>query len=409
MHGRRRAPGSALAATLAALAAAWLAAPALGAEERPTWDALKRRVEELYKQQRYAEAAAAAELALEAAEATFDPNDSHLGAALNDLATMYRVAAEEAKMRYEQKGLALYQRALSITERSLGLEHASVATISHNLARLHQSAGRHDESERLFRRALRIREAGHGGRDPRVAETLTSLADLLFSQGRVREARPLYVRAAEIYQAGYGADHPMVVMAQQQLAALMRTEPGATTGPSAEQDGRAAEPSAAGSPGAPESRARTQAVEAEQRDAEAESQYRWKLNAMQEALGPDHHSLAPALTALAKLYRGQNRLDEAETLLERALAITEKHAGAESEETAAALLNLAELYHAQQRYVDAEPLYDRYLTYAEKSGGSANHPDFPKALELHLNCVTAMGNKQKIRAAKARAKRAAAQ
>ena len=368
-----------------------------------SWEELKQRVESLYQHQRYSEAAAAAELALEVAESTFGPNDSRVAEALNNLANLYRASAEEAKAKYAQKAPLLYQRALAVTEASLGPNHPSVATIGNNLAKLYQTMGRNPEAERLYQRALRIREAEYGRRHPRVAEILTNLAELYAAQGRAEEARPLYVRAAEIYEAAFGADHPAVITAQQRLRSLTQTSASASSGAGTPTDQRVAPATAAMDQ--PAEWPDTLGATTSGAELEVAAQTRWKLTAMEEALGPDHPSLVPVLTSLASLYRGQGRFDEAEALFKRALAIDEKRDGADSEAAAADAVHLAELYHAQHRCTEAAPYYDRFLTFIEKTAGP-KHPDYPNALAQYLQCVKASGNKQALKAAKARAKRA---
>ncbi|MBI3319688.1 MAG: tetratricopeptide repeat protein [Candidatus Omnitrophica bacterium] len=369
--------------------------------EGPTFEELKERVESLYKKQRFLEAADAAEQTLAAAERQFGKDDARVATALTDLAMFYRMAAEDAKATYEQKAPALYERALAISEGSLGPDHPSVGSIAYSLGRLYQSADRKPEAEQLYRRALRIYEKQFGGHDPRLAEILTSLAELFVSQGRYDEARPAYTQAASIYQASYGADRAAVLMAEAKLKAFMEAPANPQTKAGSQPpavDGHAD----SGSGASPTSGANSAATA---RDSEAEAPYRWKLTAMEAALGPDHPNLTPVLTTLAKLCRDKDRYDEAETLFLRALAIDTKRRGAESDQAAADLANLAELFKAQRRCKEAVPFYERFLAIMEK-GVQVERPDYLPAMRQYLECVEAGGDTRKIKAARARAKRA---
>ena len=79
----------------------------------------------------------------------------------------------------------------------------------------------------------------------------------------------------------------------------------------------------------------------------------------EEALGPDHPSVATSLNNLAELYDTQGDYAKAEPLYKRSLAITEEALGPDHPDVATSLENLAGLYRATNRSSDAEPLERR--------------------------------------------------
>jgi CHAT domain-containing protein/tetratricopeptide (TPR) repeat protein len=97
------------------------------------------------------------------------------------------------------------------------------------------------------------------------------------------------------------------------------------------------------------------------------------LEVAEQAVDPNHASVATSLNNLAALYRAQGQYAQAEPLCKRALAISEKTLGPNHPNVERDLNNLAELYRAQGQYAQAEPLYKRALAISEKALG----PDHP--------------------------------
>lgn len=97
------------------------------------------------------------------------------------------------------------------------------------------------------------------------------------------------------------------------------------------------------------------------------------LTMVESVYGPDHPSVALALTKLARFYQEHGLYTQAEPLLKRALAIREKTQGPDHIGVGDSLNNLAELYRTQRQFAQAEPLYKRSLAIAEKALG----PDHP--------------------------------
>ena len=118
---------------------------------------------------------------------------------------------------------------------------------------------------------------------------------------------------------------------------------------------------------------------AQGRYAEAESLYQRSVTIKEQALGSDHPSLATSLNNLALLYKTQGNYAEAEPLYQRAVAINEQALGPDHPSLATSLSNLANLYSDQGRYAEAEPLYLRDMAITEQALGP-DHPSLATSL-----------------------------
>ena len=91
----------------------------------------------------------------------------------------------------------LYKRALAIMEKALGPEHPDVGAALNNLAELYRNQGRHAEAEPLYRRSRAIREKALGPEHPAVAKDLGGLALLYQAQGRLGAGEILGARGLQ--------------------------------------------------------------------------------------------------------------------------------------------------------------------------------------------------------------------
>ncbi len=113
------------------------------------------------------------------------------------------------------EAIPLAQQVLAITEKALGPDDPNVATTLNNLALLCNNQRRYADAEPLFKRSLAIREKALGLDDLNVATTLNNLAELYDNQGRYAEAEPLFKRSLAIREKALGPDHPKVSHALQ--------------------------------------------------------------------------------------------------------------------------------------------------------------------------------------------------
>ena len=83
------------------------------------------------------------------------------------------------------------------------------------------------------------------------------------------------------------------------------------------------------------------------------------LQVAEQAVGPNHPSVATSLNNLAGLYTAQGQYAQAEPLYKRSLAILEKALGPDHPNVATSLDNMAELYKKTGREKKAEELEKR--------------------------------------------------
>jgi tetratricopeptide (TPR) repeat protein len=82
------------------------------------------------------------------------------------------------------EAVPLAQQVLAIREKALGPDHPDVAQSLNNLAELYKTQGRYAEAEPLYKRSLAIWEKALGPNHPDVATALNNLAELYRNQGR---------------------------------------------------------------------------------------------------------------------------------------------------------------------------------------------------------------------------------
>ncbi|MGK3987328.1 tetratricopeptide repeat protein [Sorangium sp. So ce136] len=119
--------------------------------------------------------------------------------------------------------------------------------------------------------------------------------------------------------------------------------------------------------------------------AQAEELHRRALAIREKALGLDHPSVASSLNDLAVLYRTKGNYAQAESLAERALALQKKALGLDHPDIAQSLTTLAALCADKGDYARSESLHERALAIREEALG-AGHPD----VALSLNNLAAL-------------------
>lgn len=101
----------------------------------------------------------------------------------------------------------------------------------------------------------------------------------------------------------------------------------------------------------------------------AEPLHKRSLAIWERSFGPNHPDVAEALNELGRMYDDQGRYAEGVPLLERSVAIFDDALGPDHMYVAISLGNLASIYDHQGRYGDAEPLYTRSIAIREKVFG----------------------------------------
>jgi len=187
------------------------------------WMRLAQKAESLSNKGRHAEAAIAANQALQLAEDSLKPDDPDIAVILNCLGTQHFAMGQ-----FEQAE-PLYKRALENAEKALGPNAPFVGDCLNNLAETYDAQGKSEQTEGMFLRALSIAKESVDT-DPtfdksNLAIILTNLASLYARQGSNGQAEQLYKRAIEIWDDETGLlfpDPPQAAISFEGLADIYR-------------------------------------------------------------------------------------------------------------------------------------------------------------------------------------------
>src|SRR5262245_19503520 len=163
---------------------------------------LDRRVVELIRTGKKAEASLVAQQAVELAEQQLGSVHPGVAQRLDNLAVTYRIQGKFAEAEPPLR------RALEMREQIFGKDDPDICQSLLNLAVLYEAQSRLSDVESLLMRSINIREHAFGAQHPAVGQTLHDLAKLYKQQGRVDEARSSNERAIAIF----GPAHPAAIM-----------------------------------------------------------------------------------------------------------------------------------------------------------------------------------------------------
>jgi tetratricopeptide (TPR) repeat protein len=161
-------------------------------DEHEVWS---RRIRELRKVGRQADAIALAEEYREKASDAYGTEHPRYAIAVKVLASVL----QNTDRREEAE--SLMRRALEIDEKNLGPEHPDVADDLRDLGVIQRNASRAGEADASLRRSLAIEEKNFGPQDPRLIATLTELALFLTINEQIAEARQVFFRILSIQQS----------------------------------------------------------------------------------------------------------------------------------------------------------------------------------------------------------------
>ncbi len=283
------------------------------------------------------------------AEATWGPNDAHVGLSLNVMGILLmhleKFSDSEANLK----------RALDIFTKAEGLQSKNTASVLDNLGVLYQTLARFADAEKVTQQALAIHQKLLGENDPGVATDESNLALIYEKENKYADAESLYRKAIAIDErstdvaqtgldlAGLGklfADtgkYPQAEQtAQQELAALVKAY-----GP---QDSRVASPL--------NDLAADYALNGKL--VEAEQAYGKAMVIAQKAASPDSALISQIEVNMGALYRNEGKYPQAESLMLQALASRAKALGPNHPDVASVLASLGLLYAYEMRFSDAE-------------------------------------------------------
>jgi CHAT domain-containing protein len=283
------------------------------------------------------------------AEATWGPNDAHVGLSLNVMGIL------EMHLEKFSDSEANLKRALDIFTRVEGLQSKNTASVLDNLGVLYQTLARFSEAEKVTQQALAIHQKLLGENDLGVATDESNLALIYEKENKYADAVSLYEKAIATDEkstdaartgldlAGLGklyADTGKYAQAeqtaQQELAALVRAY-----GP---QDSRVASPL--------NDLATDYALNGKL--VEAEQAYGKAIVIAQKAASPDQAMISQIEVNMGALYRTEGKYPQAESLMLQALTSRAKALGPNHPDVASVLASLGLLYAYEMRFSDAE-------------------------------------------------------
>jgi len=128
---------------------------------------------------------------------------------------------ELRKAGKQADAIALAEEYREKAREGFGTEHPRYAIALKVLAKILQNTDRIEEAESLMRRALEIDERSFGPVHPDVAEDLKDLAVILRNLNRVGETEALLRRSLAIEEKNFGLQHPMLIPALTELALFL--------------------------------------------------------------------------------------------------------------------------------------------------------------------------------------------
>jgi CHAT domain-containing protein/tetratricopeptide (TPR) repeat protein len=274
------------------LAGGFALGPALAAPSAQ--DAALRHIEDFRAQGKVAEALAAYDAAIIAAEKA------------DDRARVSKLAHDAAifAMLLERHGEAEKRahKALTAETSVSGAKSGNVAAILNTLAQILESQGRYEDAVAQATKAVAIAREAFGAEHPNVGATLSTLGKMQAASGGPATAEKTLLEAIKIEEKGLGRDHPAVAGSLNDLASLYRGQ---------------------------------------YRLTEAETLQKRVVAIAQKSYGENHPNHATALSALGRNYLDQARWDDATAVLMRALDIRRKVLGDKHNDTADTLSDLA--------------------------------------------------------------------
>ncbi|MGV8041318.1 MAG: CHAT domain-containing protein [Thermoanaerobaculaceae bacterium] len=388
-----------------------LAAPVLFAQE-PACDLLGAdcaRIRQAVAAGRLADAAAVAEHALNAVEASGNA-DSLVTAQAIDAVVALRCDLGQGR---EAETVAFAERAVAIRTRDQGETHSDLVESLHNLARVLRQAGDFKRAVALTEQALDIAGTDREARLPLavhclselsaaqiaagewaageatgkraldlaetirpeapllVAEALNGVAVARFYQRDAAGATPLFRRALALREGRLGPDHLLLARTVMNLGMALRATGERDEGEAMLRRALAIyERVAPGHSDAPIC-LNSLALIARSRGEFSEARRLWEraLEAGARAFGEEHPTVAGVLNNLANLRRDMGDFPAAEALLARSLAIRERVRGPEHLDVAQALVNLETIQAAGGRCAEARASAERALAIREKAAG----------------------------------------
>src|ERR1700693_6288129 len=353
---------------------AWPAGVRAQEETAADADRLNKKVVELYRQGKYADAILIAQHIVDIRKRVQGEENPDYATILNNLALLY-----ENTGHYE-KAEPLYKQALEIRKRVLGEDHPDYAMSLNNLAGLYYHMGQYEKAEPLLRQALEIRKRVLGEDHPDYALSLNNLGSLYENMGQYEKAEPLRRQSLEIRKRVLGEAHPLYAMSLNNLASLYEDMGQYEKAEPLYKQALEIQKRVKDLPDYAMSLNNLASVYVHMGQYEnAEPLYMQALEIRKRVLGEDHPDYATSLNNLAELYEDMGQYEKAEPLYKQALEIQKRVSGEDHPDYATSLNNLASLYEDMGQYEKAEPLVRQSLEIRKRVLGE-DHLDYATSL-----------------------------
>jgi len=379
-----------------------------GAQEA-RWDQLSNQIVQLINQDKAQAALPLAQQALQVAQATWGPNDKHVGVTLgvlanldlelekfsdaetslkraiaiytrlegpdggsvaNDLANLGNVYIQEANYPAAEQ---VTRQALAIDEKLQGDNSESVAVDAGNLAMVYDHEGKLADAEPLFKKAIAIHEKL--GQFAGAAGALSGLGNLYMARNQYANAEQIFSQELAVDLKVPASQHPKISTDLINLGVVFSDEGKFSQSEQAFSKAMGVEQQAATPDQSAIANIEMNAgslLRDEGRYPQAESLLIQALANRLKVLGPNHPEVAIILVNLAGLYEFETRYSEADQALQRAVAIDVQSLGPQSLETANAVVQLAQLHANYGDYGVADELYSEAIPVYLKVLGQDN-------------------------------------
>ena len=275
--------------------------------------------------------------------------------------------------RYEE-ARASFERALELREGQAHPDPLGVAASLDNLANALWLLGQYDDAWTRHERVLQLRERVLGHNHPRVAATLTSMGNVLWNMKRHQEAVTHHERALQVLVAALGPDHPDVAVALNNLANALLPLRDYDEARDHHERALAIREKALGQNHSLVATSLNNlgwVLHLAGKDKEALRPIRRALDIRERASEPELGRIRLVLTNLAVVLQSLGRHDKALAAMRRAVTLAEKTMGPDHLRTAGMLMEMGSMLLANGRHAEAVAAATRALRVFEDKADPA--------------------------------------
>jgi CHAT domain-containing protein len=256
--------------------------------------------------------------------------------------------------------IAAAERAVKAAETALGPEDVYIGELLTRLGSLEQRTGSYERAAANVTRALRVSEKALGRAHPQTIEAIRVLAVVYRAEGEFGKAEPLFEEQVAAIEKALGPEHPLMARALGDLSSLHEFRRD-FAGALAERKRVLAIAERVFTPddtlliGAVSNLGDLYSLMGEYQQAEPLLER--ALAMAEKKFGPDHYYVSVPMQNLGTIARNTARYERARELLTHAKAIREKALGSLHQETLGLTINIANVYGSEGNYAKALELF----------------------------------------------------